>query len=696
MDNSFVNDKQEYYDNPYTSTKKNKVGNKYTVMITTIIIIIIIVFVVVKLLPRDNGLNEIENNLIKGATEYLNKTGIPDKEIYIDTTKMNIDIPSNCNVLSGVFYNNGEYKPYLLCNDYESKINESSVLKGKNIILLTKGSNYYELGYNSQNNYQISGTVNTNIEGVYNIYYIPSNSSNYEIRKVVVIDNPSANSYIPEITYTDNIELMVGQQYESNLKAYDKTDGDITSKVIIKDNTNINEIGEYKNIYSVTNSLGYTKMSTQNITVFNEIEMSILTELSDDNMTNKSVSILVKVKGDRFNNLILPDGTETKDKEYLYEVEENGEYEFIAVDKSGNKVTKKIKVNNIDKTIPTGTCKAISYNDKTVFNVNITSFNNIVGYNYYIDANGSGYLTSSTHTTVKTTSTNLSVTVKDYIGNESTIKCMVEDKKTYFDPRGYRVVIRDKPRLHIAIGDALAKKGYTVNDLNKCIFKRVQDAGPYTRWGVTAAAYGLIDCTYSMTGYVLPYNHSGGKVMEERTASGGSTSYCSGINSDICGKLGVNRNWGKPGGTCSSSNCWYGLNCATFVRWAMCNGGMDLCSKGSAGAHDMTSVKYFPEADGVDIKQGKVTYYSGRNLTGYSAEQLVRMIKPGDIIATGEGGGHTFVVVGIDNNGIYTAEDGYFMRNLSYKHIINNTDGFRILYLDKYYDNPKNRNNLYG
>ena len=121
---------------------------------------------------------------IKGATEYLNKTGIPDKEIYIDATKMNIDIPSNCNVLSGVFYNNGEYKPYLLCNDYESKINESSVLKGKNIILLTKGSNYYELGYNSQNNYQISGTVNTNIEGVYNIYYIPSNSSDYEIEIV--------------------------------------------------------------------------------------------------------------------------------------------------------------------------------------------------------------------------------------------------------------------------------------------------------------------------------------------------------------------------------------------------------------------------------------------------------------------------------------------------------------------------------
>ena len=200
----------------------------------------------------------------------------------------------------------------------------------------------------------------------------------------------------------------------------------------------------------------------------------------------------------------------------------------------------------------------------------------------------------------------------------------------------------------------------------------------------------------STTGYVLPYNHSGGKVVEERTSGGGTTTYCKGINADICGKLGVNSNWGKPGGTCSSDTCWYGLNCATFVRWAMCNGGMDLCSKGSAGSHDMTSVKYFPEADGVLINGNKVTYYSGRNLTNYSAEQILRMIKPGDAIATGEGGGHTFVVVGIDNDGIYTAEDGYYMRYIKFSTIIKNNVGYRILLLDRYYDNPQNRNNLYG
>ena len=692
MDNYYENSENEYYDNPYIEVvKTNK--NKYIIIGITIIILIIIVLFVVKLLSSGNTYKSIEKKMIKSAIKCVTENSVLDKEIYIDSSKMNINLPDNCNRLSGVFYDNGKYTPYLLCNDYESKINESSILKGKNIILLTKGSNYYELGYNSQNNYQISGTVNTNIEGVYNIYYIPSNSSDYEIRKVVVIDNPSANSYIPEITYTDNIELMVGQQYESNLTAYDKIDGDITSKVIKIENVNINEIGEYKNIYSVTNSLGYTTMSRQSVSVYNELEMSILTELSESNITNKNVVISIKVKGDKFSSLILPDKMETLEKEYSYEVEENGEYEFVAVDKNGEKLSKIVKVDNIDKTIPTGTCKATLYNDKTVFNVNITSINSITGYNYFIDSNGSGYLTNNNHTTVKTTSKNLSVVVKDYIGNEATIKCSIDDKKTYFDPNGYRVVIRDKPRLHIPIADALAKKGYTINDLNKCITKRVQDAGPYTRWGVTAAAFGLIDCTYSMTGYVLPYNHTSGKVDVDKDG----TNYCK-YNSDICGTLGINSRWGSKGGQCaaSSTQCYHGLNCATFVRWSMCNGGMDLCSRGTAGAHSMTSKEYFPEADGVYIKQGKVTYYSGRDLTNYNAEQLVRMIKPGDIIATDEGGGHTFVVVGTDNNGIYTAEDGYYMRNLSYKSIVNNTDSFRILYLDRYYANPKNRNNLYG
>lgn len=692
MDNYYENRENEYYDNPYIEVAKTN-KNKYIIIGITIIILIIIVLFVVKLLSSGNSYKGLEKKMEKEAIGYVTKIGIFDKEIYIDSSKMNINLPDNCNRLSGVFYDNGKYTPYLVCSDYKSKFNNSEVLNGETVILLPKNSNYYELGYNSQIEYQISGVVNTNQEGVYNVYYIPKDGKNYETRKVVIIDNSSVSSYLPEITFNDNIELKKGQSYESNLTAYDKIDGDITSKVIKIENVNINEIGEYKNIYSVTNSLGYTVMSRQSVSVYNELEMSILAELSESNVTNKNVVISIKVKGDKFNSLILPDKTETPEKEYSYEVEKNGEYEFVAVDKNGERVSKIVKVDNIDKTIPVGTCKATLYNDKTVFNVNITSPNSITGYNYFIDSNGSGYLTNNNHTTIKTTSKNLSVVVKDYIGNEASIKCTIEDKKTYFDPKGYRKVLIEPPRLTIPITQALAKKGYTFEQFNKCIYDRVVNAGPYTRYGVAAAAYGLIECSYTMTGFRLPYSHTASMVGDEKSCRD---------HADICGKLGASPRWGSPGGQCgvksdgTKPQCYQGHNCATFVHWSMCNGGMDLCSRGDNTAFGMADIKFFPEADAVGIKGQKVNYVYGVDYSNLSADTLVRKLKPGDIVASSEGDGHVFVVVGYDDNGIYTAEDGYFMRNLKYSVLTNGKESYRLMFLDRYYANSKNRNNLYG
>lgn len=692
MDNYYENRENKYYDNPYIGVAKTN-KNKYIIIGIAIIILIIIVLFVVKLLSSGNSYKSIEKKMIKSATKYVTENSVLDKEIYIDSSKMNINLPDNCNRLSGVFYDNGKYTPYLVCSDYKSKFNNSEVLNGETVILLPKDSNYYELGYNSQTEYQISGTVNTNQEGVYNVYYIPKDGNNYETRKVVIIDNSSVSNYLPKITFNDNIELKKGQSYESNLTAYDEIDGDITSKVIKIDNTNINEIGEYKNIYSVTNSLGYTVMLRQSVSVYNELEMSILAELSESNITNKNVVISIKVKGDKFSSLILPDKTETPEKEYSYEVEKNGEYEFIAVDKNGERVSKIVKVDNIDKTIPVGTCKATLYNDKTVFNVNITSSNSITGYNYFIDSNGSGYLTNNNHTTIKTTSKNLSVVVKDYVGNEATIKCDVEDQKTYFDPHGYRKVLIEPPRLTIPITQALAKKGYTFEQFNKCIYDRVVNAGPYTRYGVAAAAYGLIECSYTMTGFRLPYSHTASMVGDEKSCRD---------HADICGKLGASPRWGSPGGQCgvksdgTKPKCYQGHNCATFVHWSMCNGGMDLCSRGDNTAFGMADIKFFPEADAVGIKGQKVNYVYGVDYSNLSADALVRKLKPGDIIASSEGDGHVFVVVGYDDSGIYTAEDGYFMRNLKYSVLTNGKESYRLMFLDRYYANSKNRNNLYG
>ena len=104
MDNYFGNE-NEYYDNPYmTQEKKRKPINiKYIIYILTIIILIIIGFSIAKILSSDdNTYSGIENKMIKEAKEYVTRNKISEKETYIDASKINVNIPSNCNILSGV------------------------------------------------------------------------------------------------------------------------------------------------------------------------------------------------------------------------------------------------------------------------------------------------------------------------------------------------------------------------------------------------------------------------------------------------------------------------------------------------------------------------------------------------------------------------------------------------------------------
>ena len=115
-----------------------------------------------------------------------------------------------------------------------------------------------------------------------------------------------------------------------------------------------------------------------------------------------------------------------------------------------------------------------------------------------------------------------------------------------------------------------------------------------------------------------------------------------------------------------------------------------------------TNKTYFKEADGVTIDGSTVKYYSGTDLTKYSSLELVRMLKPGDIAARSRHGDsdgssqHTFVILGRDETGIYTANDGYYINKISYSSMINGEYSYRLLFLDKYYDNANNRNNLYN
>ena len=235
---------------------------------------------------------------------------------------------------------------------------------------------------------------------------------------------------------------------------------------------------------------------------------------------------------------------------------------------------------------------------------------------------------------------------------------------------------------------ALAENGHTMQDLNDCISSKVRSAGPGTRDGVVAASVGLLQCLMSYTGgYTLPYDHSGGKAAE--------------YNPDIFGKLGANSKWGNPGGTCDADQtgvCRVGMNCANFVRWSMCNGGMDLCSRGSSFAVDMVKSTYFPGEVRIMIGPNFRVVEGSTSIS--SAEEAFSNIKPGDVLYSRGypqgGSNHAMVIVGVDGGGITIAENGRKTRRISKGELLGTRDKqYDVILLDAYYSNASNKNNLY-
>ena len=134
----------------------------------------------------------------------------------------------------------------------------------------------------------------------------------------------------------------------------------------------------------------------------------------------------VNIKGKGYQGTISPKTTTLPN--YTYTVEANGPYTFVIEDQYGNKIKKEIEVNNIDNMSPTGNCSAIIIGSNATIEVNAEDDKGISGYKYLLDSTSTDYISDSTY---KTTSNakKISVKVKDIVGNETTIPCVVEKKE---------------------------------------------------------------------------------------------------------------------------------------------------------------------------------------------------------------------------------------------------------------------------
>lgn len=421
-----------------SQVSKKSIKNSNWIIISLVIITIIIsYFVLFKDLFKNKNIKK-EEEMIKVAKDYVLQNNISTtREIYLDVSKINVSVDDNCNLTSGVIYDGSIYQANLVCDTYQSKVVKSNddvsdyiKLKGDEVVILAKGMTYFEPGYESNDIVTIIGNVGSE-EGVYNLYYKTTNSNSVAIRKVIIIDNQVVRNLFPIITLNgDEVNyLIAGNEYiELGINGYDTIDGNISGNVVIDNNIDINKIGEYIVSYTLVNSRGYTNTTTRKINVISkDTDLLVDYTLEPRNLTNEDVLINLNISNE-YNKIIYPDGREGKELNYL--VSENGNYKFTIYDKYNRITEKEIIIDNIDKTIPQGSCIATRFYNRTEIKVTIDTEREISSYEYIVNSTSSVSSQSNYYVSNIVKPTSVKVNIKDIINNQNEINCSLEDNLT--------------------------------------------------------------------------------------------------------------------------------------------------------------------------------------------------------------------------------------------------------------------------
>ena len=298
-------------------------------------------------------------------------------------------------------------------------------LSGNREITIYKGDIYIEPGYTARDSkgndltdkVVVNNMIDTLQEGEYQVSYTLGNTT--EIRQVTVIEKP-IGATIMYLKGSTTIYLKVGDTYqEPGYKVIDSVDGNLGDKVTVTGRVDTSKMGTYKLIYSVTNNSGVTTSKQRVIVV---MDSNISLTLNNEDYTNKNININIYVMDNYFDYLILPNGNKVTSKSYTYEVSDNGEYKFIIYNKLGEKTEKTIRVKNIDKVSPTGSCSGTYGNGKS--NITIKSSDNIGIQKYVID--GVSYV--SNNITLDREVSSVSVRIYDKALNFKDISCSLSKR----------------------------------------------------------------------------------------------------------------------------------------------------------------------------------------------------------------------------------------------------------------------------
>ena len=323
-------------------------------------------------------------------------------------------------------------------------------LLGDKEITIYVGSEYIEPGYrvtssngeNLTDKAIVDSNVDTNNIGNYTIKYIYNNDS--AIRKVKVVEKPVGATYI--FLYGEMIMyLNVNEEYiEPGYEVVDSVDGGkLKNQVKIDSNLNPKKGGVYKITYSVVNSSGITT-SKQRTVIVMDSEISLT--LDNEEYTNGDVTINFHVNDPHYAYAILPDNSKITEYTYSYKASENGLYTFTVYNQKGNYKESTITVNNINKTLPTGSCSGSYQNGKSTININATDD---IGIAKYV-INNSTY--TNNQIVINGEHQSVLVTVYDKAGNNVIVSCSLVDYNSVESPTPSPTPKEDKTKLNVTAG----------------------------------------------------------------------------------------------------------------------------------------------------------------------------------------------------------------------------------------------------
>ena len=511
------NDNNYYDDYSYNGGNINRFNLKRVIIIGIIALVIIIIGIIVvnKITNYYNSYEYFEKQMIEKAKNYIVKNNIViSEEIYLDIEKLNMNVKDSCSQISGVFVDrNYNYRAYLVCNDYKTDIiandETKAKLNGDEVILLAKGINYIEKGVTDNKNVNIQGVVGTEA-GVYNLNYIVMNNNQILTsltRKVVIIDNNYIKSLYPTIVLQgDEVEyIRKGERYvEKGVVANDPVDYNITNKIESNGIVDTNTLGEYEIIYSVTNSRGFTSSIIRKVVVINNFSETLVTAtLNTVNATSQDVTITLRVIGNSYDHMLLPDGSISHDKIITYKVSKNDTYYFDSYDQDGKVVTKVVPVKNINKEKPTAVCTAQIYASHAKVNVTSTSNSKISSYNYMANGISSGEQLSTNYKISMNNINKVNVIIKDSLGNTNDITCTLDTTYSYL--RDLYVDSKGKNCLEGYI--CYNQADYKDRNVRFCSSSGENSCGPVSRNGCSVTSFATVISLYQIkNAYGQPYN----------------------------------------------------------------------------------------------------------------------------------------------------------------------------------------------